>query len=112
MRPSAAARRHASGPVSYTHLDVYKRQVDSRLMEASLKRLVSAIDAPEGALAVYNFGPEVKAEVVEFYYEGGWPVVYDGERKVSVQKSGERTYIFTASGLPERGYKTLSLIHI
>ena len=83
--------------------------VDSRLMEASLKRLVSAIDAPEGALAVYNFGPEVKAEVVEFYYEGGWPVVYDGERKVSVQKSGERTYIFTASGLPERGYKTYGL---
>lgn len=82
---------------------------DSRLMEASLKRLVSAIDAPEGALAVYNFGPEVKAEVVEFYYEGGWPVVYDGERKVSVQKSGERTYIFTASGLPERGYKTYGL---
>ena len=71
--------------------------------------MVSAIDAPEGALAVYNFGPEVKAEVVEFYYEGGWPVVYDGERKVSVQKSGECTYIFTASGLPERGYKTYGL---
>ena len=36
-------------------------------------------------------------------------MVYDGERKVSVQKSGECTYIFTASGLPERGYKPMDL---
>lgn len=86
-------------------------QTDRVLSENSLGRLTSAVCAANGSLVVFNPGPRIDYEIVEFQYEGngGQPELYDQDQIVAVQKTGGSSYIFTAMEIPERGYKTYTL---
>ena len=78
------------------------------LTDATLAHIAAGVKAPKHSLVVYNPNSAEAYDLVTFTVpEGmGEPAVYDGETKLAVQKTADGTYVFFATGVPGKGYKT------
>ena len=78
------------------------------LTDATLAHIAAGVKAPKHSLVVYNPNSAAAYDLVTFTVpEGmGEPAVYDGETKLAVQKTADGTYVFFATGVPGKGYKT------
>ena len=78
------------------------------LTDATLAHIAAGVKAPKHSLVVYNPNSAAAYDLVTFTVpEGiGEPAVYDGETKLTVQKTADGTYVFFAAGVPGKGYKT------
>ena len=81
------------------------------MTEASLKNLTSHIDSPRHSVAVFNPNSFETAGIVSFTCPETIenPSLWDGECEIPVQRTENRTYIFTAQGVPSKGYKIYKL---
>lgn len=77
----------------------------------SLKHLAAAVNAPARSLVVFNPNSAAACDVVTFTFDNDltWPAVYDGDRELPVQKTADGSWMFTASEVPGKGYKTFRL---
>lgn len=74
----------------------------------TLAHIAENINAPKHSLVVYNPNSAPAFDLAEFTLPEGIiaPAVYDGDKKLAVQKTAEDTYVFFAAGVPGKGYKT------
>lgn len=81
------------------------------LEERALKEIAGAVDAPKHSLIVFNPNGMEGKQIVSFHCPAKLPdpEVTDGEKTYAVQKLGDGTYLFTAEGVPSKGYKTFTL---
>lgn len=81
------------------------------LEERALKEIADAVDAPEHSLIVFNPNGMTGEQIVSFICpaEITEPEVGDGEKSCTVQKLKDGTCLFTAGGVPAKGYKTFTL---
>ena len=104
-----------AGPVSYTHLDVYKRQLKERLLELLERYLpppATALQIASTPVAAVDTARTV-AEVNEFLDAegyGGCPVLEEG--KVAGMITRRDLQKALRSGLGDTAVQGLSLIHI
>ena len=77
----------------------------------SLKHLAASVNAPARSLVVFNPNSAAACDVVTFACPDGLarPAVYDGGQELPVQKAADGSWMFTASGVPGKGYKTFRL---
>lgn len=78
------------------------------MMSEELGAIADAVAAPGRALVVFNPNSAPADEIVSFEVPEGIdrPALYDGEVKQPVQKTAGGQWIFKASGVPGKGYKT------
>src|SRR5699024_5409017 len=77
----------------------------------SLGSLTAKIQAPRHAVVVFNPNSAEVPGIVSFTCpaEIKNPVLWDQEEQVAVQKTAQGDYVFTAKGVPSKGYKTYIL---
>lgn len=82
-----------------------------RRTENSLRNLTAHIDAPQHSVAVFNPNSFEGPGIVSFECPEAMenPGLWDGEKEIPLQNTEGRTYIFTAQGVPSKGYKTYML---
>lgn len=88
------------------------------MTSSTLAHIAENINAPKHSLVVFNPNSAPADELVEFSIPVGilseknnleemkTLVVYDGEKKLSVQKTEDGTFEFFATDVPAKGYKT------
>lgn len=77
----------------------------------SLRSIAARIHTPTDAVIVFNPNSKCAPEITSFRCPSHIlrPVLMDDGRKVGLQKIKEDTWIFTAAGVPSKGYKTYRL---
>ncbi|WMJ89726.1 alpha-mannosidase [Anaerocolumna sp. MB42-C2] len=85
--------------------------INRKLVADSLKSITEKVNAPKYSLVVYNPNSAEAEEIVTFECPDGFKAatVYDGEKKLAVQKTADGNYIFKADKVPGKGYKTFIL---
>lgn len=83
-------------------------EANRKMREEELGAIADEINAPKHSLVVFNPNSISAADIVTFRSPEGIsiPAVYDGEEKQTVQKTMEGTWIFKASEIPGKGFKT------
>lgn len=84
---------------------------NKQLVESTLKSITEKVNAPKYSLVVYNPNSGAADEIVSFLCPQGFKgvSVYDGDKKLAVQKTGDGSYLFKADQVPGKGYKTFLL---
>lgn len=84
---------------------------NDNLIGMSLKNLANAVDAPPRCLVVFHPNSGLGTGITEFFCPADikTPSLWDGGKEIPVQKTETGTYIFTASDVPSKGYKTYLL---
>ncbi|NCC44693.1 MAG: alpha-mannosidase, partial [Clostridia bacterium] len=84
---------------------------NAKMTAATLTHIAENVNAAKHSLIVYNPNSNLSAELVTFELTDGItnPSVYDGEKKLDVQKTADGQFVFFAEGVPAKGYKTYTV---